>query len=94
MVLFIAKGGDPNFWVPVIFFMFRAPRRSHSCKPPAFAYGSSGGAIMRRRPGCPLKFASGRGGLLWAGCGVSSILRSLLAGSKPCRAGIASSIKY
>ncbi len=40
--------------------IFRAPARSHSCTPPAFAIGSSGGAFMRRAPGCPLEFGSGK----------------------------------
>ncbi len=58
----------------------------------ATASASAGGASSRlpfltpQPPGCPLIFALGRGGLLRAGCGVSSMLRSLLAGSKPCRA--------
>ncbi len=65
---------------------FWAPGRWRSHKPPFIASGSPGGVLTPRPPGCTLKFASGRGGLLWAGCDVSSILRSLLAGSKPCRA--------
>ena len=60
---------------------WRSSRRCSKCK---ITYTCCN--AKRRPPGCPLKCGSGRGGLLWAGCGVSSVPRSLLAGSKPCRA--------